>query len=145
MKSRNDGLRESATRIDRDMGMGTANSRIRRQIPAPSEKTLWSLVSSNVIGNTGTTMFNQCANPSCGKPLHYLREGRIFVFDLPVPDLTVPSPGGRARRLQHFWLCGPCSETMVLEQTSEMQIRVAMKSRKVETGKAEILPGSLAL
>jgi hypothetical protein len=34
---------------------------------------------------------------------------------------------------------------MVLEHTSEMQIRVAMKSRKVETGKTEILPGSLAL
>ena len=145
MKSRNDGLRESATKIDRDMGMGTANSRIRHQIPPPPEKTLWSLISSNVIGNIGTTMVNQCANPSCAKPLHYLREGRIFVFDLPDPDLPVPSPGGRARRLQHFWLCGPCSETMVLEQTSEMQIRVAMKSRKVETGKAEILPSSLAL
>jgi uncharacterized protein YcsI (UPF0317 family) len=90
-------------------------------------------------------MVNQCANPSCAKPLHYLREGQIFVFDLSDPDLPVPSSGGRARRLQHFWLCGPCSETMVLEHTSEMQIRVAMKSRKVETGKTEILPGSLAL
>ena len=34
---------------------------------------------------------------------------------------------------------------MVMEQTSEMQIRVAVKSRKVEAGRAEILPGSLAL
>jgi hypothetical protein len=32
---------------------------------------------------------------------------------------------------------------MVLEQTSEMQIRVAVKSRKVEL-EAEMLPGSLA-
>ena len=38
-------------------------------------------------------MVNQCANPSCAKPLHYLREGRIFVFDLPDPDLPVPSSG----------------------------------------------------
>ena len=53
--------------------------------------------------------------------------------------------GGRARRLQHFWLCGPCSETMVMEQTSDMQIQVAVKSRKMEAGKAEILPGSLAV
>ena len=74
MKSRNDGLRESATKIDRDMGMGTANSRIRHQIPPPPEKTLWSLISSNVIGNIGTTMVNQCANRSCGKPLHSLRD-----------------------------------------------------------------------
>ena len=90
-------------------------------------------------------MVNQCANPNCGKPLHYLREGRIFVFDLPDPNVPVPAPGGRARRLQHFWLCGPCSETMVMEQTSEMQIQVAVKSRKVAGRKAEILPGSLAL
>jgi hypothetical protein len=34
---------------------------------------------------------------------------------------------------------------MVMEQTSDMQIRVAMKSRKVEAAQAEILPGTLAL
>jgi hypothetical protein len=89
-------------------------------------------------------MVNQCANPTCGKPLHYLREGRIFVFDLPDLHEPVPTLGGRSRRLQHFWLCGPCSETMVMEQVGEMQIRVAVKSRRVDAGKAEILPGSLA-
>jgi hypothetical protein len=88
-------------------------------------------------------MVNQCANPNCCKPLHYLREGRIFVFDLPDPN--TPAPGGRARRLQHFWLCGPCSETMVMEQTSEMEIQVTVKSRKVQAGTADILPGSLAV
>jgi len=34
---------------------------------------------------------------------------------------------------------------MVMEQTSDMQIKVALKSLKVEAGRAEILPGSLAL
>jgi hypothetical protein len=87
-------------------------------------------------------MVNQCANPDCGKPLHYLRKGRIFVFDL--PDRNVPAPGGRQRRLQHFWLCGRCSETMVMEQTSEMKIRIAVKSRKVAF-EAEMLPDSLVL
>ena len=88
-------------------------------------------------------MVNQCANPKCGKPLHYLREGRIFVFDLPDASVPVPAPGGRARRLQHFWLCGTCSETMVMEQTGEMQIKVAVvKSQQVEAEKAEILTGS---
>jgi uncharacterized protein YcsI (UPF0317 family) len=90
-------------------------------------------------------MINQCANPSCGKPLHYLREGRIFVFDLPDPHTPVPAAGGRARRLQHFWLCGICSETMVMEQTGEMQIRVAVKSRKLQEEAADILPHSLVL
>jgi hypothetical protein len=77
-------------------------------------------------------MVNQCANPKCGKPLHYLREGRIFVFDLPDPNVPVSAPGGRARRLQHSWLCGACSETMVIEQTGDTQIQVALKSRKVQ-------------
>jgi hypothetical protein len=89
-------------------------------------------------------MINQCANSSCGKPLYYLREGRIFVFDLPDPEVPVPA-GGRARRLQHFWLCGSCSETMIMEESSEMQIRVAVKTRKVEAAKAEVFPETLAL
>ena len=90
-------------------------------------------------------MVNQCANSKCGKLLHYLREGRIFLFDLPDPNVPVPAPGGRARRLQHFWLCGQCSETMVMEQTGDMQIRVAFKSHKIEAGQAPVLPGTLAL
>ena len=79
-----------------------------------------------------------------GKPLHYLREGRIFVFDLPDPNVPVPAPGGRARRLQHFWLCGRCSETMVMEQIGDMQIRVATKATKLEAEQAPILPSTLA-
>lgn len=90
-------------------------------------------------------MVNQCANPKCGKPLHYLREGRIFVFDLPDPKAPVPVPGGRARRLQHFWLCGRCSETMVMEQTHDLQIRVAFKSHTIEAKEAAVLPGTHAL
>jgi hypothetical protein len=91
-------------------------------------------------------MINQCANPSCCKPLHYLREGRIFVFDLPDLNTPVPAAGGGARRLQNFWVCGPCSETMVMEQTSEMQVRVALKASTVQEGEtADILPGSLVL
>jgi hypothetical protein len=34
---------------------------------------------------------------------------------------------------------------MVMEQTSETQVSVAVKARKVQTGTADILPGSLAL
>ncbi|HTZ60209.1 MAG TPA: hypothetical protein VMB49_19000 [Acidobacteriaceae bacterium] len=78
-------------------------------------------------------MVNQCSNPKCGKPLHYLREGRIFVFDLPDPEAAASAPGGHTRRLRHFWLCGACSETMVLKQIGE-QVHVALKPRKaIET------------
>jgi hypothetical protein len=83
------------------------------------------------------TMVNQCANTSCGKPLHYLREGRIFVFD-------VPEPGNKSR-LQHFWLCGSCSETLAMEQTSSKEIRVVVRKNKVGLNPAAgMLPDSLA-
>jgi hypothetical protein len=77
---------------------------------------------------SGKIMVNQCANKSCGKPLHYLREGRIFVFDVPFSD--GPETTGRKTRLQHFWLCGSCSETLAMEQTSSREIRVVVRKSK---------------
>jgi len=62
-------------------------------------------------------MVSNCANPNCGKPLHYLREGRIFVFD--VASGTDGVNEKRTRRLEHFWLCGACAQTMVVQQSSE--------------------------
>ena len=60
-------------------------------------------------------MVSNCANPKCAKPLHYLREGRIFVFEVPT---GVEGPGGkRMRRLEHYWLCGECAQTMVVQQS----------------------------
>ena len=61
-------------------------------------------------------MVSQCANPKCAKPLHYLRDGRIFVFDM--ADKIGPN-GKRTRRMEHFWLCGVCSQTMTMEQSAE--------------------------
>jgi len=57
-------------------------------------------------------MVNNCANPECAKPLHYLREGRIFVF-----DVTEEAPDA-PRRLEHYWLCGTCSEHFVIQKDS---------------------------
>ncbi|HEX4006016.1 MAG TPA: hypothetical protein VHX60_07560 [Acidobacteriaceae bacterium] len=62
-------------------------------------------------------MVSNCANPKCAKPLHYLRDGRIFVFD--VQDKMVAATGKRTRRIEHFWLCGACSQTMAMQQSTE--------------------------
>jgi hypothetical protein len=62
-------------------------------------------------------MVNHCANPQCAKPLHYLREGRIFVFDVPLRKEG--GDGKRARRIEHYWLCSACLQTMLLEQSTE--------------------------
>ena len=42
-------------------------------------------------------MVNNCANSGCGKPLHYLREGRIFIFDASV------GTGNRAESARTAW------------------------------------------
>lgn len=73
-------------------------------------------------------MVSHCANPKCAKPLHYLREGRIFVFD--VPGESPGKDGKRSRRMEHFWLCGACSETMVMEQTAD-GVRAVTRGRRV--------------
>ncbi|HKR27355.1 MAG TPA: hypothetical protein VJS11_07860 [Acidobacteriaceae bacterium] len=59
-------------------------------------------------------MLNQCANPACARPLVYLREGRIFVFE--VPSTNGANGEKRTRHLEHFWLCGKCARTMRLVQ-----------------------------
>ena len=60
-------------------------------------------------------MISHCANTECAKPLHYLREGRIFVFDM--PDTRVETMNGKAtNRLGHYWLCGNCARTFTLRQ-----------------------------
>jgi hypothetical protein len=59
-------------------------------------------------------MVDHCANPKCAKPLHYLREGRIFVF-----DVNKDAGGKSVRRVEHYWLCGPCAQTYALERTIE--------------------------
>jgi hypothetical protein len=70
-------------------------------------------------------MVNNCANPGCGKPLHYLREGRIYIFD---GSAGTTAPGEkRQRHLDHYWLCGPCAETLMLEQDAQGLIRVLTK------------------
>jgi hypothetical protein len=45
-------------------------------------------------------MVNACYNSECKKELHYLREGRV---------VRIIHGDGNEARLEHFWLCGPCS------------------------------------
>ncbi len=57
-------------------------------------------------------MLSKCANPACDAPFHYLREGKLFQFDLasPVAGEAKKPP----RRIERFWLCGRCAETMTV-------------------------------
>ena len=66
-------------------------------------------------------MVSRCANPQCAVPLRYLRDGRIFQFEVrPVSgaSFTAPENGASAKKpsraVSHFWLCGQCASTMTL-------------------------------
>jgi hypothetical protein len=58
-----------------------------------------------------------CANPECGKILHYLREGRILTFA--IVELRRDA-GGVQRRVEHYWLCGRCSSLFTLKREGEV-------------------------
>jgi hypothetical protein len=76
---------------------------------------------SSIDVQKGWFMVNFCANTDCGKPLHYLREGRIFLFE--VATGIRDSEGKPARHLEHFWFCGLCSESLSLTQgTAGIQV-----------------------
>ncbi len=70
-------------------------------------------------------MVSHCANPKCAKPLHYLRDGKIFVFDV---SGEADGNGKRSRRMEHYWLCGECCQTLAMEQSPD-GVRVVMRVR----------------
>ena len=88
-------------------------------------------------------MVSKCANPACSTPFHYLREGKIFRVEVQVTPpvtsdetielsdqskipflLALRKPG---RKVEHFWLCGPCSQTMNLLFDKDTGISVMPK------------------
>lgn len=73
-------------------------------------------------------MMNNCANPQCAKPLHYLREGRIFVFDL--QSRSDENSGGKpSHHLEHFWLCGTCSQQFRIEHAAEGEVVLVPRNK----------------
>ena len=64
----------------------------------------------SATGKRFPQMVSQCANSSCGKPLLYLRDGRIFLF-----KMKKDVGDRRVSQAEHFWLCGDCAQSFVLE------------------------------
>jgi hypothetical protein len=64
-------------------------------------------------------MISQCANPDCGRELHYLRDGKIYQFVL--------STRAGSKRLEHFWLCGECSKSMILICVNKSEVKTVRK------------------
>ena len=60
-------------------------------------------------------MLSKCANPDCTTTLHYLREGKVFKVENDSDMFLVKGTEKKpVRKVEHYWLCGPCSESHTL-------------------------------
>ena len=70
-------------------------------------------------------MVSKCANPDCQKQLHYLRDGKIFRFEM--SRIAATDKKAAEVHNEHFWLCGECCKIMSLESAAG-SIRVVKKT-----------------
>jgi hypothetical protein len=57
-------------------------------------------------------VLSKCANPACLARFHYLHEGRIF--NIETGAVSSDGNGSPARRIEHFWLCERCAQTLTV-------------------------------
>ncbi len=61
-------------------------------------------------------MISRCANPYCGAPFRYLREGKLFqLYTGSDPGPSSGSGQKTSRQMEYFWLCGQCAATLRLD------------------------------
>jgi hypothetical protein len=82
-------------------------------------------------------MLAKCANPSCSTPLVYLREGKIFMVETEQSqtgaDGAILIRSKASNRVEHFWLCGPCSLDMTLTYDRQRGVEVVRKAVRKAT------------
>lgn len=79
-------------------------------------------------------MISHCANPECHTPLHYLRGGRLYRFDVkspvePWPD--VPSAVCAMRPTPEaifFWLCKCCCSCFSLKFDRQQEVKLVSQA-----------------
>lgn len=67
-------------------------------------------------------MVSQCANPGCGKPFLYLRDGKLFATSR--RNGTVEES-----RIEYFWLCAGCAPVMSLVATVDGHMDLVPRNR----------------
>lgn len=86
-------------------------------------------------------MVNQCANPDCRKPLHYLRDGRVFLFSR---KSSAADSRKLPHRLEHYWLCGVCVKKWTLEMDNENGVKLVETRKRSQRVQASYSDSSLA-
>ena len=75
-------------------------------------------------------MISHCANPACRAPLHYLRGGRLYRFDVKSPGEPcndVPNAictNRPAHAAIFFWLCQECCSRFTLKFDLRLGVRL---------------------
>jgi hypothetical protein len=74
-----------------------------------------------IFGSLGPqNMVTHCYNSACRKELHYLREGRV---------VRILHGDGEDARVEHFWLCGTCSEHFEFVFTPDGSVALGSRSK----------------
>jgi hypothetical protein len=71
-------------------------------------------------------MTSHCANPDCAVPLRFLRDGRLYQFEVrPQAASNLVASPNSSRSLSHFWLCGECASklTLVFDQMKAVVVK----------------------
>lgn len=85
-------------------------------------------------------MVNHCANSKCHKPLHYLRDGKIFLFS---HKNSSAHPEGTSARLEHYWLCGICAKEWTLTTDGKDGVKL-VKTRRSKFRASQVTPPYIA-
>ena len=67
-------------------------------------------------------MIKKCCNPECESRFDY-REGRLV--------RVTRTPANGEFSIEHFWLCGNCTEQYVLDHDSEMNVKIKPRDKKL--------------
>ncbi len=72
-------------------------------------------------------MVSHCANPNCQKPLHYLREGKVFLFSR---KNASKQNSKMLQVLEHHWLCGDCAREWTLTMDGEDGVQLQRRKQR---------------
>jgi hypothetical protein len=67
-------------------------------------------------------VLDKCANPACSQKFRRLREGRVFVIEVPADYQR--SASGSAYQRQYLWLCNSCCHSMTVILDKHMRVQV---------------------
>ncbi len=73
-------------------------------------------------------MLDKCVNPSCSTRFRYFRDGQLFHVER--DDGAADESGRPSHHVEHFWLCGACSQHMQVRYSKEQGLRIVPRQEQ---------------